>query len=108
MAMYNYPPMRLQAHPYRLPLEERKRKAGLHVSLGLPNLCEYVVGSKKADEYYYYSKPMGSPFDIWRLQSGCFGLFCYLLCAFPGFVLETAEIRHTVSSMFTSHHHGLA
>jgi len=43
---------------------------------------------------------MGSPFDIWRLQSGCFGLFRYLLCAVSRFVLETAEIRHTVSYVY--------
>lgn len=94
---------------YQRRVEEKKRKAGLHVSSDLSPLRSPGIESGRAytDEHYYYSKSMGSPSRLWWLQSGRVGLFCDLFRAVPGLVLEASEIRHTVSFMFTAHHHEL-
>lgn len=109
VAMCNYQHTRLPGRHYRLRPEERKKKAGLHVSVVSPpqEPC-HSIRTTLANERYSYSKSVGSPAGVWWLQSGRVGLFHHMLCPFPSLVLEASEIRHTVSFRFTSHHHDLA
>lgn len=100
MAMSNYPPTRLPERHFQRPAEERRRRVGLHVSLKALQFRDCIIENAQTD-ICCNSEPLGSSPDLWRVQSGSRGLFCHMLRSISGAVVETSQVRHSVSFMFT-------